>query len=69
MATRKQTSRKEAPPESTLSAAKAIGTPAGATPEALPAAKSVKKGKLAPKHKSRLPRRQKKALRKVQASQ
>jgi hypothetical protein len=40
----------------------------GAMPEAPPTAKSAKKAKLLPKHKSRLPRRQKKALRKAAAS-
>jgi hypothetical protein len=75
LATRKQTAREEAPKESTsVSASKAIGmadgkiaSPTGATPQVPPAAKSIKKGKLAPKHKSRLPRRQKKAQQKAQA--
>jgi hypothetical protein len=76
LATSKQTSQKGAPKESTLpSTAKVIGTASGkiasltgATPEAPPAAKSINKGRLAPKHKSRLPRRQKKTQRKAQAS-
>jgi hypothetical protein len=75
LATRKQTS--QAPKESTLvSASKPIGTaagkiasPTGAVPETSPARKSMKSGKLLAKHKSRLPRRQKKAQQKAQASQ
>jgi hypothetical protein len=77
LAPSKQASREQAPKESTLvRAAKEIGTaadkialPTGAEPETPPAAKSMKKGKLPAKHKSRLPRRQKKAQQKARASQ
>jgi hypothetical protein len=76
LATRKQKAGEEAPKKSTLvSAPTAIGTadgkiasPTGAAPQTPPAAKSMKKGKLAAKHKSRLPRRQKKAQQKARAS-
>jgi hypothetical protein len=58
-----------------VSAAKAIGSAAGkiaslagAEPEARPAAKSTKVGKLPKKQGHRLPRRQKKALQKTSAS-
>ncbi len=56
----------------TVSAAKAtdaaagkITSPAGATPEAVPPAKFMKKGKILSKNKHRLPRRQKKAQQKA----
>lgn len=80
--TRKKPPAEQVPEESTLvSAAKAIGAVAGkiaslagatpetaaATPEARPARKSMKPGKLQAKHKSRLPRRQKKAQKKALA--
>jgi hypothetical protein len=75
LATKKQTSTKPAPKESaSVDAAKVIETAGktasltGATPEARRSEKAVKKGKLAPKHKARLPRREKKALKKAQAS-
>ena len=57
-----------------VNAAIAIGTAAGhiasivgATAEGPPVAKSAKKRKLPPKHKTGLPRRQKKTLRKAQS--
>ena len=76
MAKKKQT--EEQPSEGTLTeAAKTIGHIAGkvavavgaATPETSAPKKSVKVPKLAPKNKSRLPRREKKARQKAQNKQ
>jgi hypothetical protein len=49
-------------------AAGKIAAPADVTPEAPPRARATKKGKLLKKHKRRLPRRQKKAQQRAQAS-
>jgi hypothetical protein len=70
--------KQKAPPEADdtllVSAAKAIGTAAGKIASLTGAAsehpaKSTKKGKLPKKNKRRLPRLQKKAQRKAEASQ
>jgi hypothetical protein len=68
--------KQKAPPETTddtllVSAAKAIGTAAGkiASLAGAAPAKSTKKGKLPKKNKRRVPRLQKKAQRKAEASQ
>lgn len=67
--------KQKAPPEADdtllVSAAKAVGTAAGeiASLAGTAPAKSAKKGKLPKKNKRRVPRLQKKAQRKAEASQ
>jgi hypothetical protein len=52
--------------KATDAAAGKITSPAGAGPEAVPPTKFIKKGKILSKNKHRLPRRQKKANRRLQ---
>lgn len=70
MAKRKEAADKETPEEPVLAKAakpastSKVASPADAKAEPL-SSKSTKKGKLPPKHKARLPRRQKKAQQKA----